>query len=199
VEIGTVDTNADVVLVGAADLYTVWLAYRGLGAPGGGWVGELRLEVREYQDETRWRWVLTEAGGALVADHEVQLDRGCWQFEAFGNLLGYLGWHAVAVDFGKMAAWDPVIAALLAADGGDMQAPAALDTELDRYQEPSWAVLVAALRRVQSGGIGDDVLTGLNEIDAAIVTRALGASDGNVNIPLRSGLPSGCVGGWPTS
>jgi hypothetical protein len=57
-------------------------------------VGEFQLEAREYQDEARWRWVLTGTGGALVADHEVRLDPGCWQFEAFGDLLGYLRWHA---------------------------------------------------------------------------------------------------------
>jgi hypothetical protein len=37
-----------------------------------------------------------------------------------------------------MATWDPVIAALLAADGGDTQAAAAFDTELDRYRESSY-------------------------------------------------------------
>jgi hypothetical protein len=53
-------------------------------------VRELRLEVREFSDLTRWRWVLTRPGGALVADHEVQLDGQCWQYEAFTDLLGYL-------------------------------------------------------------------------------------------------------------
>jgi hypothetical protein len=57
-------------------------------------VRELRLEVREFRDLTRWRWVLTRPGGALVADHEVRLDRQCWQYEAFTDLLGYLGWHS---------------------------------------------------------------------------------------------------------
>jgi hypothetical protein len=56
--------------------------------------GELRLEVREFVDLTRWRWALTGAGGTLVADHEVQLDPRRWEFEAFGDLLGYLDWHA---------------------------------------------------------------------------------------------------------
>jgi CHAT domain len=92
-------------------------------------VGEFRLEVREYQDEARWRWVLTGAGGALIADHEVRLDRGCWQFEAFGDLRGYLRWH-VAPDqaaedeariVGEVGAWigeqvlGPVAAALVEA------------------------------------------------------------------------------------
>jgi hypothetical protein len=37
--------------------------------------------------------VLTGPGGAFTADHEVRLDAGCWQFEAFGDLQGYLRWH----------------------------------------------------------------------------------------------------------
>ncbi len=57
-------------------------------------MGELRLEVREFESLTRWRWALTTPGGALVADHEVRLDAGCWQYEAFGDLLSYLHWHA---------------------------------------------------------------------------------------------------------
>jgi hypothetical protein len=55
---------------------------------------ELRLEVREFRDLTRWRWVLSEAAsGALVADHEVRLDATDWQFEAFRGLHHYLAWH----------------------------------------------------------------------------------------------------------
>ena len=49
---------------------------------------ELRLEVLEFEDLTRWRWVLTGPGGALMANHEVQLDPACWQFEAFSNCWG---------------------------------------------------------------------------------------------------------------
>ena len=55
---------------------------------------ELRLEVLEFGDLTRWRWRLTGAGGKFLADHEVRLDKGCWQYEAFSDLLGYLSWHA---------------------------------------------------------------------------------------------------------
>ncbi len=54
----------------------------------------LRLEVRNFADLTRWRWVLLdEATGALLADHEVRLDPDDWQFQAFGDLTGYLSWH----------------------------------------------------------------------------------------------------------
>jgi hypothetical protein len=59
-----------------------------------------------------------------------------------------------------------------------------LDAELDRYQDsPDWSGLTAALRRVQAGDTGDDVLTGLDDIDAAIVTRALDAREEKVSIP----------------
>ena len=54
---------------------------------------ELRLEVREFRDLTRWRWILTDALGAFVADHEVRLDPGRWQYQAFADLPGYLRWH----------------------------------------------------------------------------------------------------------
>ena len=53
----------------------------------------LRLEVRDFHDLTSWRWVLTDAAGAFIADHEVRLDATCWQYEAFTDLLGYLSWH----------------------------------------------------------------------------------------------------------
>jgi hypothetical protein len=37
-------------------------------------VAGLRLEVREFTDLTRWRWVLTDSSEVVVADHEVRLD-----------------------------------------------------------------------------------------------------------------------------
>jgi hypothetical protein len=83
------------------------------GGKGDGAVRELRLEVLEFQDLTRWRWRLTGVGGMFLADHEVRLDRGCWQFGAFNDLLGYLSWH-VAPDqrdedetriVGEVGAW----------------------------------------------------------------------------------------------
>jgi hypothetical protein len=51
---------------------------------------ELRLEVRDFADQARWRWVLTGPSGAFLVDHQVRLDAGCWQFEAFTDLLWYL-------------------------------------------------------------------------------------------------------------
>lgn len=56
-------------------------------------IQELRLEVREYVDQTQWRWVLTDQAGSFLADHYVRLDEASWQFEAFGDLVAYLSWH----------------------------------------------------------------------------------------------------------
>ncbi|MDQ2707394.1 MAG: CHAT domain-containing protein [Actinomycetota bacterium] len=52
----------------------------------------LRLEVLDYAGPTRWRWRLTDAGGAFVADHQVDLDAAGWEFEAFLDLHRYLRW-----------------------------------------------------------------------------------------------------------
>jgi hypothetical protein len=56
-------------------------------------VAELQLQAVEFSDLSRWRWVLTDASGAFVADHEVRLDVADWRFEAFADLAGYLSWH----------------------------------------------------------------------------------------------------------
>jgi hypothetical protein len=60
---------------------------------GAGAVAGLRLEVREFRDLTRFRWVLRDASRAFLADHEVRLDPASWQYEAFGDLRWYLRWH----------------------------------------------------------------------------------------------------------
>jgi tetratricopeptide (TPR) repeat protein len=57
---------------------------------------ELRLEATAYEGPERWRWVLTGPGGQFLADHEVRLDQGCWQYGAFTDLLGYLRLRATA-------------------------------------------------------------------------------------------------------
>ena len=56
-------------------------------------VDELRLEACRFVNLARWQWVLTEASGKPMAEHEVRLDPGHWQFEAFTNLQEYLRWH----------------------------------------------------------------------------------------------------------
>ncbi len=54
----------------------------------------LRLEVLDYAGPMRWRWRLTDTGGAFVADHQVDLDGVGWELEAFTDLRGYLRWNA---------------------------------------------------------------------------------------------------------
>ena len=53
-------------------------------------VAVLRLEAADFQGGARWRWVLTGPGGKFLADHQVDLDTGRWEFEAFTDLQGYL-------------------------------------------------------------------------------------------------------------
>lgn len=99
-------------------------------------------------------------------------------------------------DPSQLAAWDPVIAAILAADSGDLQAAAALDAQLARYGDlADWSGLVAALRRLRTGQPGPDLLAGLDETGNAIVTRALDARNGTVAIPasLWPAMPLGPV------
>lgn len=54
----------------------------------------LRLQVVEFAGPSQWRWLLTGADGSRIAEHEVNLDASCWQFEALQDLYGYLRWHA---------------------------------------------------------------------------------------------------------
>src|SRR5215471_14791549 len=58
---------------------------------------DLRLEIADFDSSAEglaWRWVLTEPGGAFVADHRVALDVGEPGYEAFIDLFGYLRWRA---------------------------------------------------------------------------------------------------------
>ncbi|HEY1572478.1 MAG TPA: CHAT domain-containing protein [Pseudonocardiaceae bacterium] len=50
----------------------------------------LRLEVLDYTGPTRWRWRLSDADGASLAEHTVRLDDGEWQFDAFADLHHHL-------------------------------------------------------------------------------------------------------------
>jgi hypothetical protein len=56
--------------------------------------GVLQLEVKDYGGPARWRWVLKDESGAFMADHEVRLDEGSWQFEAFTDLEYYISSYA---------------------------------------------------------------------------------------------------------
>ena len=56
-------------------------------------MGDLLLEVREFESLTRWTWVLTGPAGEVLADHLVRLDPSCWQYQAFTELQQYLTLH----------------------------------------------------------------------------------------------------------
>ena len=59
--------------------------------------GRLGLSVADFDGSgggLGWRWVLTEPGGAFVADHQVRLAPGEPGYEAFTDLYGYLRWRA---------------------------------------------------------------------------------------------------------
>ena len=65
-------------------------------ARGWGWMGLLRLEVRDLEGPLRWRWLLSEEGsGAPLADHRVDLAGAPGEFEAFTDLYRYLRHYAV--------------------------------------------------------------------------------------------------------
>jgi hypothetical protein len=82
-----------------------------------------------------------------------------------------------------LAAWDPVIAGLAAARGNS-DARTAVREYLAGYTDSrSWAGLAAALTRILDGQHGEDLATGLDDIDTAIISRALGAVAGQVSVP----------------
>ena len=59
-------------------------------------MGQLRLEVRDFEGPLRWRWLLSEEGsGAPLADHQVDLAGAPGEFAAFTDLYRYLRHYAV--------------------------------------------------------------------------------------------------------
>ena len=104
--------------------------------------------------------------------------------QAFQELLMHVRLPVAATTAGQLASWDPVIAALLAAKSGKIRAAAVLMKTLARYRKSaSWGMLAVALRRIRAGETGPELLAGLDDIDSAIVTRALGVCAGRVSIP----------------
>lgn len=55
---------------------------------------DLSLEVRDFEALSRFRWVLTEPGGGVLADHQVRLDPNSPEYEAFNGLYDHLLWRA---------------------------------------------------------------------------------------------------------
>jgi hypothetical protein len=58
----------------------------------------LRLSLTDYQNEAHWRWVLSDAKGKFLADHEVALDTGADEYDGFADLPHYL-WHNTPPDY----------------------------------------------------------------------------------------------------
>jgi hypothetical protein len=59
-------------------------------------LGQLRLEVRDFESPTRWRWLLADdSSGRVLAGHEVDLTGAPGEFGAFTDLYRYLRWNAV--------------------------------------------------------------------------------------------------------
>jgi hypothetical protein len=54
----------------------------------------LRLEIVDFKDVDHWRWVLTDANGAFLADHSVALNRGEPEYAALFDLPAYLHQYA---------------------------------------------------------------------------------------------------------
>ena len=85
---------------------------------------------------------------------------------------------------GHLAAWDPVIAGLAAARGGDDQARAAVEQHLtERQDSADWGKLAAVLRGFLDADTVADLPDDLDEIDIAIARRALAGLSGDVPIP----------------
>jgi hypothetical protein len=83
----------------------------------------------------------------------------------------------------QVIGWDAAIAALVAADKGDEQAEAALDAAVAFYRDSAdWGEIAVRLRLLRSHEAGPDLASGLNAVDAVVVTRALAAMDGELRI-----------------
>jgi hypothetical protein len=82
----------------------------------------------------------------------------------------------------EFAAWDPVIAALVAASGGDADAAEELDLTLPSDEDRSRWPLGDVLRQIFHGNHDPD-LADLDEADAAVARRALNALTGQIAVP----------------
>jgi tetratricopeptide (TPR) repeat protein len=92
----------------------------------------------------------------------------------------------------RVASWEPVLAALVAAGRGDSAAARQLAQVFDGYADHTdWAHLVDRLRRIHTGDRDPGaLLPGLDPIDTAIVQRALDALAGRVELTAPPGQPA---------
>jgi hypothetical protein len=83
-----------------------------------------------------------------------------------------------------LAAWDPVIAGIIAARGGDDQARAAVEEHLAEGRDSAdWGKLAAVLRALLYGQPATSPPGDLDQIDTAITRRAQAALSGDIQIP----------------
>jgi tetratricopeptide (TPR) repeat protein len=111
------------------------------------------------------------ADGAAALAEVLRLARELRPDQVFA-LQRHVGW------------WDPVLAGLVAANGGDPQAAQAVQQALaTRGQRADWTTLAAVLGRVLAGERDQQLLLdGLDPVDTAIAQRALDALAGRVQL-----------------
>ncbi|SDL49850.1 CHAT domain-containing protein [Geodermatophilus siccatus] len=87
--------------------------------------------------------------------------------------------------------WEPALAAIVAASGGDQTARQEVTEFLDDFDEGSdWAALAGVLRRVLAGERDPEVLLdGLDAVDTAIAARLLDALAGRIQLNTGSDVP----------
>jgi hypothetical protein len=56
------------------------------------------LRAVEVAGPSQWRWVLTAESGRVLADHQVDLDIGTAEYEAFCDLIGHIDRHRLPHD-----------------------------------------------------------------------------------------------------
>jgi hypothetical protein len=83
-----------------------------------------------------------------------------------------------------LTTWDPVIAGIAAAAKGSTEAAAAVRGYLAGYRDSEdWATLAVALQHILEGDRGQDLAAGLDQIDTAVVMRALAVLAGQASVP----------------
>ncbi|WP_157570159.1 CHAT domain-containing protein [Microtetraspora malaysiensis] len=83
-------------------------------------------------------------------------------------------------------AWEPVVAALVAAARGNTAAYIQLRRRLTKLEnlDPQFAKLAAVLRRIHDGERGPRLLAGLGPLDAAVATRAQDALENQASVDI---------------
>ena len=145
----------------------------------------LALELRQHADRDDLPGTLDEVVGVAEQTEGVHLDQLITALQpdrqAAADALAEILHAAASTSPGQDPAiqhqlrqWEPVIAAAVAAAGGDSDAAAQLAPVLDQLaQSADWAALAAVLRRIIDGGRDDSLLQGLDSVDTAIASQVL--------------------------